>query len=298
MDAGRLTDGKSYSRNIPLKKHPWHSLFRHFAVALCLMALPVIDHAQSSTRGSSASASLPLDQPQLLPGPRPSAAAIQQWKDRKFGMFIHFGLYSEFGGMYQGKKIDNGYSEQIMANGPIPLDEYAATAAKFNPVNFDPDAIVALAKSAGMKFIAVTSKHHDGFNMFHTAQTNYNVVDATPYHKDVVKLLEQACARAGMKFGAYDQICPLPPSTNSSMPVMKLESSEARNNTALAISSGSPMRPIGMVDTIRAMASVGCPSITGVSVGPGLITFERIWRSLRSEVQVRTKERRAAFVAP
>jgi hypothetical protein len=76
-------------------------------VALCLIALPVIDHAQSPARGSSASASLPLDQPQLLPGPRPSAATIQQWKDRKFGMFIHFGLYSEFGGMYQGKKIDN-----------------------------------------------------------------------------------------------------------------------------------------------------------------------------------------------
>jgi alpha-L-fucosidase len=188
-----------------LKRHPSirRSLFRHFGVALCLMALPAIDHAQSSARGSSPSASLPLDQPQLLPGPRPSAAAIQQWKDRKFGMFIHFGLYSEFGGMYQGKQIDNGYSEQIMANAPIPLDEYAATAARFNPVNFDPEAIVALAQSAGMKFIVITSKHHDGFNMFHTAQTNYNVVDATPYHKDVVKLLEQACARAGMKFGVY-----------------------------------------------------------------------------------------------
>src|SRR6202007_1751900 len=95
-----------------------------------------------------------------------------------------------------------------------------------------------------------------------------------------------------------DQTCPLPPSTNSSMPVTKLESSEARNSTAFAISSGSPMRPIGMVDTIRAMASAGCPSIAGVSVGPGLITFERICRSLRSEVQVRTKERTAALVAP
>src|SRR6266851_2456605 len=94
------------------------------------------------------------------------------------------------------------------------------------------------------------------------------------------------------------QTCALPPSTKSSIPVTKLESSEARNNAALATSSGSPMRPIGIVDTIRAIASAGCPSIAGVSVGPGLITFERIWRSLRSEVQVRTKERRAAFVAP
>jgi alpha-L-fucosidase len=151
----------------------------------------------------AATPSLPLDQPQPLPGPRPSQAAIHQWQDRKFGMFIHFGLYSMYGGMVNGKKIDNGYSEQIMANAPIPLAAYAASAGKFDPANFDPDAIVALAKSAGMKFIVITAKHHDGFNMFHTAQTNYNIVDATPYHRDVVKLLADACARAGMKFGVY-----------------------------------------------------------------------------------------------
>src|ERR1700722_2538331 len=99
-------------------------------------------------------------------------------------------------------------------------------------------------------------------------------------------------------FSDFHQTCPLPPSTNSSIPVTKLESSDARNNAALAISSGFPIRPMGMVETIRAMASAGCPSMTGVSVGPGLITLERIWRSLRSQVQVRTRERRAAFVAP
>jgi hypothetical protein len=80
--------------------------------------------------------------------------------------------------------------------------------------------------------------------------------------------------------------------------VTKLESSDARKSAAFAISSGSPIRPIGIVDTIRAMASAGCPSTIGVSLGPGLTTFERIWRSLRSEIQVRAKERRAAFVAP
>ena len=146
---------------------------------------------------------LALDQPRPLPGPRPTQATIEQWKDRKFGMFIHFGLYSTLGGVWDGKQIDNGYSEQIMANAPIPLDKYAALAATFNPTQFDPDAIVALAKAAGMKFIVITAKHHDGFNMFHTQQTPYNIVDATPYHKDVVKQLEEACARAGMKFGVY-----------------------------------------------------------------------------------------------
>ena len=118
-------------------------------------------------------------------------------------MFIHFGLYSTLGGKWQGQQIDNGYSEQIMANAPIPLDQYSALASQFNPTHFDADAIVALAKAAGMKFIVITSKHHDGFNMFRTAQTSYNIVDATPYKRDVVKELADACARGGMKFGVY-----------------------------------------------------------------------------------------------
>jgi alpha-L-fucosidase len=118
-------------------------------------------------------------------------------------MFIHFGLFSTLGGKWQGQQIDNGYSEQIMANAPIPLDQYSALASQFNPTHFDPDAIVALAKAAGMKFIVITSKHHDGFNMFHTAQTSYNIVDATPYKRDVVQQLADACARGEMKFGVY-----------------------------------------------------------------------------------------------
>lgn len=146
---------------------------------------------------------LSADQPLPLGSPRPSAATVQAWKDRKFGMFIHFGLFSVSGGMWNGKRVDNGYSEQIVANGNIPMQEYAALAHTFNPVKFDPDAIVALARAAGMKFIVLTAKHHDGFNMFHTAQTPYNIVDATPYKRDVVKELADACARAGMPFGVY-----------------------------------------------------------------------------------------------
>ncbi|WP_254064550.1 alpha-L-fucosidase [Granulicella sp. S156] len=174
------------------------------ALPLLLAALPKFAVAQASAHDLKHPANAPsLDQPRPLPGPRPTQATIEQWKDRKFGMFIHFGLYSTLGGVWDGKQIDNGYSEQIMANAPIPLDKYAALAANFNPTRFDPDAIVALAKAAGMKFIVITAKHHDGFNMFHTQQTPYNIVDATPYHKDVVKQLEEACARAGMKFGVY-----------------------------------------------------------------------------------------------
>ena len=101
-----------------------------------------------------------IDETKPLPvsEPRPSAATVEAWQARRFGMFIHFGLYSELGGVWQGKNIDNGYSEQIMANAPIPRDEYAALAKSFDPEKFDADAIVALAKAAGMRFIVVTSE--------------------------------------------------------------------------------------------------------------------------------------------
>jgi alpha-L-fucosidase len=159
------------------------------AVAMCTTAV--------------SAAAPPVDQPHALGGPRPDASTIEQWQARKFGLFIHFGLYSMLGGEWQGKRIDNGYSEQILANAPLPGDQYAAMAATFDPVRFDADAIVALAKAAGMKFIVVTAKHHDGFNMFHTAQTNYNIVDATPFKRDVVKELADACRRGGLAFGVY-----------------------------------------------------------------------------------------------
>src|ERR1700722_5264377 len=99
------------------------------------------------------------------------------------------------------------------------------------------------------------------------------------------------------KGSAVLQICALPPSTNNSIPVTKLESSDARNSAALAISSASPIRPIGIVDTILAMVSGDCRATIGVSTGPGLTTLERMRRSFNSEVHVRTKERTAALDA-
>jgi alpha-L-fucosidase len=92
-----------------------------------------------------------LDQPQPPPGKRPSPAAIEAWKARKFGMFIHFGLFSTLGGVWKGKEITEGYSEQIQSQAPIPMAEYAPLAKQFNPVKFDPEAIVKLAEQAGMK---------------------------------------------------------------------------------------------------------------------------------------------------
>ena len=111
----------------------------------------------------------------------------QAWLDQKFSMFIHFGLYSEYAGVYEGKPVERGYSEQIQSFAGIFSDWYGNTANKFNPVNWNPDEIVQLAKDAGMKSIVFTSKHHDGFCMYHSQYTPFNIVDATPYGKNLMK---------------------------------------------------------------------------------------------------------------
>ncbi|SEA17567.1 alpha-L-fucosidase [Porphyromonadaceae bacterium KH3R12] len=127
----------------------------------------------------------------------------QEWLDRKFSMFIHFGLYSVYGGVYEGEPVTRGYSEQIQSFAGIFSDWYGNTANGFDPVNWNPDSIVSLAKEAGMGSIVFTSKHHDGFCMYHSAHTDYNIVDATPYGRDLMKELAEACERGGIAFGVY-----------------------------------------------------------------------------------------------
>ncbi|WP_286922827.1 alpha-L-fucosidase [Proteiniphilum sp. UBA5375] len=128
---------------------------------------------------------------------------VQKWLDQKFSMFIHFGLYSVYGGVYEGKPVTRGYSEQIQSFAGIFSDWYADTASEFNPLKWNPDSIVALAKKAGMRSIVLTSKHHDGFCMYHSEYTDFNIVDATPYGRDLMKELAEACKRGGIDFGVY-----------------------------------------------------------------------------------------------
>lgn len=127
----------------------------------------------------------------------------QAWLDQKFSMFIHFGLYSEYGGVYNGKPVESGYSEQIQSFAGIFSDWYANTAKQFNPIKWNADSIVSLAKDAGMKSIVFTSKHHDGFCLFHSKHTQFNIVDATPYKKDLMRELAEACQRGGIDFAVY-----------------------------------------------------------------------------------------------
>ena len=129
--------------------------------------------------------------------------AYKQWHQNKFSMFIHFGLYSVYGGVYNEKPVTFGYSEQIQSFAGIFSDWYGNTALGFDPVKFNADEIVALAKEAGMRSIVITTKHHDGFCMFKTTTTDYNSVDATPSKRDYVKELSDACRRGGINFAIY-----------------------------------------------------------------------------------------------
>jgi alpha-L-fucosidase len=129
-------------------------------------------------------------------------ARVQWFRDAKFGLFIHWGLYAIPAGEWHGKRSP-GLGEWVMNRSKIPVREYEALASRFNPTKFNADEWVSLAKDAGMKYIVITSKHHDGFAMFKSSVSPYNVVDATPFKRDVLKELADACARQGMRLGFY-----------------------------------------------------------------------------------------------
>ncbi|HEY4787321.1 MAG TPA: alpha-L-fucosidase, partial [Bacteroidales bacterium] len=128
---------------------------------------------------------------------------MQWWREARFGMFIHWGVYSVPAGVYKGHEMKRGGAEWIMNRMKIPVAEYQQYAKEFNPVKYDADAWVKMAKEAGMKYIVITAKHHDGFAMFKTGASKWNIVDATPYGKDVLKPLAEACKKYGIKLGFY-----------------------------------------------------------------------------------------------
>ena len=127
---------------------------------------------------------------------------MQWWREARFGMFIHWGVYSVPAGTYHGEQSKH-IGEWIMRDYNIPVAEYASYTKEFNPTNFNAQAWVQLAKAAGMKYIVITAKHHDGFAMFHTHTDGYNIYDATPWKHDPIKELGDAARAAGLKFGVY-----------------------------------------------------------------------------------------------
>lgn len=125
------------------------------------------------------------------------------WNEAKYGMFVHWGPYSLYGGVYNGYRQKKGGCEWIMNRCKIPVMEYRANATRFRPNGFDAEKLVLTAQNAGMKYIVFTTKHHDGFAMFQSDASSFNIVDHTGFGRDVTDELVKACRKHGMKFGFY-----------------------------------------------------------------------------------------------
>jgi alpha-L-fucosidase len=158
---------------------------------LCLAALPMAHAADPD----------PAD-PYAGENPVQRDARMKWWREARFGMFIHWGVYSVPAGTYQGKRI-GGIGEWIMNTAKIPTSEYQQFAKQFNPVKYNADEWVRTARAAGMKYIVITAKHHDGFAMFDTKASNWNIVKASPFGRDPLKELAAACRKYGIRLGFY-----------------------------------------------------------------------------------------------
>ncbi len=132
---------------------------------------------------------------------QPDNTRLTWWKEAKFGLFVHWGLFSVTGGDWKGKPYKGG--EHFMMYEKIPLKVYATIASQFNPTKFSSDDWVKAAKDAGMKYIVITTKHHDGFAMFNSPSNDYNIVKASPYGKDPMAMLAKSCKKFGLKLCFY-----------------------------------------------------------------------------------------------
>src|SRR5579872_1165633 len=166
-------------------------LGRRITIAACALLVMLL------ATGPQACASEPTDSQH----DKPDRTQRMEWfRDAKFGMFIHWGIYSVPAGEWNGK---TNYAEWIMLQANIPFDQYTAFASKFDPTRFNAKQWVKVAKDAGMKYIVITAKHHDGFCMFDTKLTDYNIVKATPFKRDPLKELAVACRDAGLRLCFY-----------------------------------------------------------------------------------------------
>src|SRR3974390_3143515 len=171
-------------------------------VLLVLTAALVM--AGSAARSADSDGSTPAVSPSPCANEAPAQRCVRRkWgRGARFGMFIHWGVYSVPAGIYKGQEV-RGIGEWIMNKGKIPVAEYQAYAKEFNPIKFNAEEWVRLAKNAGMKYIVITSKHHDGFAMFDSKASDWNIVKASPFGRDPLKELAAACRKYGLKLGFY-----------------------------------------------------------------------------------------------
>jgi alpha-L-fucosidase len=176
------------------------TLFRAIFVTVCLSAaLSLV--AQTNPDGTVDTGDANARQKLLIAeSPEALARRLRWWSDARFGMFIHWGLYAQDGSFWKGQ---DGKTEHMMRHLKIPISEYEKIAAEFNPTRFSADEWVRIAKRAGMKYMVITAKHHDGFAMYASPSNDFNIVKGSPWKRDPIRELAQACRKHGLKFGVY-----------------------------------------------------------------------------------------------
>ncbi len=172
------------------------------AISLLLTNVVPVTFAQTAPAGTTVTATTAPAATWPVESPQARDARMKWWRAARFGMFIHWGIYSVPAGTYDGKKI-GGIGEWIMNRGKIPVATYAKYAENFNPTKFNADQWTQLAHDAGMKYMVITTKHHDGFAMFHSKVDSYNIYDATPFKRDPIHELSEAAPKHDVRLGFY-----------------------------------------------------------------------------------------------
>jgi alpha-L-fucosidase len=171
------------------------SLLTTIALALAI-GVPRQSKAEELPPGSAPS-------PEFRHPPENDARLNKWFRDAKFGAFIHFGAYSALAGKYKDT-VGGHYAEWIQMDAGIPYEEYRKeVVGSFNPTEFDAEEWVKIFKDAGMRYVVITAKHHDGFALYDSACSDYDVMDASSFKRDIIKELSEACHRNGLKFGVY-----------------------------------------------------------------------------------------------
>jgi alpha-L-fucosidase len=179
-------------------------------IVSCLLALTTWSYGAAQVRSGTVQQQISTS----MEAPNPTEDRLGWFREAKFGMIMHWGLYSVLGGEWRGeqmpipggeleKYLPDDNAENIMEALRIPLADYRAIARQFNPVKFDAQQWVRMAKATGMKYLVITAKHEDGFAMFHSQVSKYNIVDATPFKRDPLKELSEACRQQGIRFCVY-----------------------------------------------------------------------------------------------
>ncbi len=227
------------------------SIITSFALAAVVACAP---NNHAATNATEEVAGVTLDdavaQAKVVETPAQRDARMAWWREAKFGLFIHWGVYAVPAGKFGN---NTNYGEWIMNSAKIPVATYREFASQFNPVKYNPELWAKTAKDAGMKYIVITSKHHDGFALYPSEASKWNIADATPYKKDLLGPLVSAAKAEGLKIGFYYSQSPAALRAASRKAKAGMTHTKA---TTTRISRTSPFRRRGK--SLRAIRSTSC----------------------------------------